>query len=443
MVFFRFFMISAILFKQIIAININLIDIGLKSDDYGTSTCYSNSKIIENSAYIYNSTDLTLTIPHVSFCLLPVLYNSVFNLTINILGYIYASDVWTINNGIVSYTNWSHSKAGGLDYDPLFGFVSCDNISLIGNGTIQGNGYSWWWNELLGTLDYKRPDLINIHDSSNIRISGGLVLLNAPHSHINLKHITTGYINNITIWVDWKKQKHIFRRIFGAKPSFRMFPFNTDGIDVSGENITIENITVENADDVVAIKPMNRAQVPSCTRNIFVYNVITFIGVGMSVGSVPPHKDSNCVSDIIFENITMKNPIKSVYIKSNSGSDDPNQSGLIRNILYKNIIIEDPILWPIYIGPQQQKEPDGSGDGIWPPTEPRITMTNITILNLYSTGKFLPHAGVIRSNKTNPADLLLKNVYIESFTNSWICQNSFVTIKNVSPNINCKKIKMS
>lgn len=37
--------------------------------------------------------------------------------------------------------------------------------------------------------------------------------------------------------------------------------------------------------------------------------------------------------------------------------------GIISNITYENLHITDPLWWGIYIGPQQQKQPGGSGPG--------------------------------------------------------------------------------
>ena len=148
-----------------------------------------------------------------------------------------------------------------------------------------------------------------------------------------------------------------------------MFPLNTDGIDPSGRNILIQNITCENYDDVVAVKP-GKLLTDGCTQNVTVDNAKVILGVGMSIGSVPPSTDINCIRDVWFRNVEFINPLKAIYVKTNSGKDG---FGIIDNINYQNITIHAPILWPIYIGPQQQKEPDGGGDGIWPPPQPLFT----------------------------------------------------------------------
>jgi len=71
----------------------------------------------------------------------------------------------------------------------------------------------------------------------------------------------------------------------------------------------------------------------------------------MTIGSVPPNDNVNCVRDVTFRNVEFFDPFKAVYVKTNPGGG----SGIIDNILYENIVIHNAIWWNIYIGPQQQK----------------------------------------------------------------------------------------
>ena len=76
--------------------------------------------------------------------------------------------------------------------------------------------------------------------------------------------------------------------------------------------------------------------------------------------------------------------------------------------MYRNLFIKGVTkLWPIYIGPQQQKEPDGSGDGCFLnwydcPTQPRVTISDIKLINITSEDDSLTNIGVLRCNVTNP-----------------------------------------
>ena len=68
----------------------------------------------------------------------------------------------------------------------------------------------------------------------------------------------------------------------------------------------------------------------------------------MSIGSVPPNALGACIQNVIFKNINFVKPFKGIYVKTNPG----NGYGLIRNITYENIVMDTPIWWGIYIGPQ-------------------------------------------------------------------------------------------
>lgn len=128
----------------------------------------------------------------------------------------------------------------------------------------------------------------------------------------------------------------------------------------------------------------------------------------MSIGSISPNGNVNCIKDVMFRNINFDMPMKAIYIKSNPL--DPTvavQSAIIQNITYENIVMKYPVWWGIYIGPQQMKEPNGDGPGcmLYPltacETDPLVSMIDITLRNVTSYGSILP-AGIIRCNSSNP-----------------------------------------
>lgn len=96
--------------------------------------------------------------------------------------------------------------------------------------------------------------------------------------------------------------------------------------------------------------------------------------------------------------------MKAIYIKTNPGTSG---TGEVRDVIFENIKIHNSIWYAIYIGPQQQKQPDGRGPGCmtYPfdkcDTQALIDIRNITLKNVESTGGLLP-PGVIRCNATNP-----------------------------------------
>ena len=110
--------------------------------------------------------------------------------------------------------------------------------------------------------------------------------------------------------------------------------------------------------------------------------------------------------------VRMYHPLKAIYVKTNPGSTTsmlPGSGGKISNVLYDSIEVHRPIWWSIYIGPQQQKQPDPEYDSpgcmLYPLkpclTQPLIDIENVTIRNVRQYGTILP-PGVLRCNETNP-----------------------------------------
>jgi polygalacturonase len=137
--------------------------------------------------------------------------------------------------------------------------------------------------------------------------------------------------------------------------SMPTFPLNTDGIDPSGSNVTIRNINITNFDDAVAIKPSYNDRVvgkDGCSQDMLIENINVKFGIGMAVGSMHPKDTHACIRRIQFKHINFEYPMKAIYVKTNPGNSG---TGEIRDILYEDIKIRNPLYWNIYIGPQQQK----------------------------------------------------------------------------------------
>lgn len=210
-----------------------------------------------------------------------------------------------------------------------------------------------------------------MRDAQYVEFSG-IKLINSPYYHIFAKDIDSFWFHDFEIEVDIMGQLNLDKLLgnnFGLDIKIPTFPLNTDGIDPAGSNILIERVNITNYDDAVAIKPCSKSFIKStCSENIIVRDCITYASLGMSIGSVPPSPHYNCIRNTTFKDIVMYHPIKGIYVKTNTGgskTDDygPGEGGEITNIVYDNIDIHFPIWWGIYIGPQQQKQPDGSGDG--------------------------------------------------------------------------------
>ena len=67
---------------------------------------------------------------------------------------------------------------------------------------------------------------------------------------------------------------------------------------------------------------------------MLIENATVVLGVGMSVGSVPPNKGCNCIRNITFRNVYIERPLKGIYVKTNPGDEG---TGLVENIYYQNM----------------------------------------------------------------------------------------------------------
>ena len=84
-------------------------------------------------------------------------------------------------------------------------------------------------------------------------------------------------------------------------------------------------------------------------------DMIIHESLGLSIGSVHPDDHYSCVRNVTMKDSVMYNPIKGIYVKTNSGKTKsmlPGSGGEITNITYENIHIHNPMWWGIYIGPQ-------------------------------------------------------------------------------------------
>ena len=78
-------------------------------------------------------------------------------------------------------------------------------------------------------------------------------------------------------------------------------------------------LAIENYDDAVAVKPIHENQYPysNCTENILIDNCRVKLGVGMSIGSVPPNPNVNCVRNITIRNVRFDEPFKVIFCSNN------------------------------------------------------------------------------------------------------------------------------
>ena len=288
--------------------------------------------------------------------------------------------------------------------------------------------------------------------------------------------VRNAVIEGVTVWVDVEKQKALLaagNRLSDGTSSdmprgIPTFPLNTDGIDVKGQNITvrtclaaaathcnapnpaqIRNCTVTNFDDAVCLKPTDGSAVApftNCTEDVLVQDVDIHLGVGASVGSVPPHDNVNCVRNSKFMDVRFHDALKGIYVKPNPGTGG---RGVIDNITYENIHGTNTVWWPVWVSTQQQHQPGGSSTGcsfLFPAkgtceTDPFVPVTNLHFKNVTLLDGLFSE-GVMRCNASGPCTgWTFEDVTVTSVTH-WPVKNGFLcdsiynsTWKNVTPDL--------
>jgi len=417
----------------------NIDDFGAIAGDSSIEASLTNGKALLAAISAANtSDDRTVLIPVGKvYSYVPVNnFQSVSQVTLQVDG--------TLSAFATNISLWPNDSDGtALN---MLDFEDCEQVSITGSGSILGNGYNWWVYTIVKRKD-NRPHMIHFNRCTQLYVAG-VRLLNSAQYHLLLDDVASVIVEGVDIHVDVTAQRALLHEhgLLSAATGLPTFPLNTDGIDPSGRDIIIRNVTIENFDDAVAVKPSNGGRKFSCSENILVENSRVKFSVGMTIGSVPPNDNVNCVRNVTFRNVAMLDPIKAIYIKTNPGNSG---TGIIANITYENFTITNAIWWAIYIGPQQQKQPDGGGPGcmLYPlvkncPTQPRVPMYNITLRNIAIDGTLLS-PGILRCNETAPCSgFVFDNVIVSKpgkfpIGATYICENIEGVSLNSSPTPPC------
>jgi len=329
------------------------------------------------------------------------------NKTYHLMGGITADGLTGVTfqiDGTLSYyasiNEWPRKDGGRvLDCMELNQMTNC-TFTSSGVGTLEGNGQTWWGIPGIGYLvrGENRPKLLTMRNSKNVLVEN-LYLHNSPYWNFLGEHADGLEIRNCHI--DARRTKQDKHDIID------MTAFNTDGFDVTGNNVWIHDCTVWNQDDCVAVK--------DGSSNMLIER-INASGVGLTIGSI----GSSTVKNITFRDCHMHNTYKGIYMKFRGGN------GLIQDVLYENIVIDNPSQWAIWIGPAQQSDSSNLCAAhpcsiCWPtlPTAEcnppvggsyrNITLRNITVNNPSMS------PGVILANASNPMEnVVFDNVKINN-----------------------------
>ncbi|XP_065030814.1 probable polygalacturonase isoform X4 [Musa acuminata AAA Group] len=268
---------------------------------------------------------------------------------------------WTLMPPLPSYGQGRELK--GPRYGSLIHGQNLRDVVITGyNGTINGQGQTWWKRYRQGLLEHTRGPLVQLMWSRDIVISN-ITLQDSPFWTLHPYDCRNVTISNVTIMAP----------LYDAP--------NTDGIDPdSCEDMVIENSYISVGDDGIAIKSgWDRYGIaygrPS--TNILVKNVVlrSKMSAGVSIGS----EMSGGISNIKFENILVWDSRRGVRIKT-----APGRGGYIHNISYSNLTFNN-LSVGIVIKTDYNEHPD---DGFDPKAIP--TIRNLTFRGVYGHNVRIP-----------------------------------------------------
>jgi polygalacturonase len=236
---------------------------------------------------------------------------------------------------------------------------SCHDISITGEGTIDGNGGAWWprYGKAPGAdaLPH-RPFLLVLKNCRRVLVRD-ILLQNSPMFNLVPQACRDVTIDSVRIQDPARSP-------------------NTDGIDPSGWNFLITHCTIDVGDDCIALKPSSRngdlkPRPDSLSCEDFTITDCTFRhGHGMSIGNPTggglrrmtvrdctfdstdagirmktQRGKGNIVEDLDYENLTMKNVKVALFITDyypsipKNPQDDPAQPVTDATPIFRHIHI--------------------------------------------------------------------------------------------------------
>ncbi|RAK06881.1 polygalacturonase [Halanaerobium saccharolyticum] len=205
-------------------------------------------------------------------------------------------------------------------YSPLIYAKNAENVTIKGQGMIDGQGKKWWHLFENNKLKYARPRGISFENCSNILIEG-----------VKIKNSPAWTVNPI------KSDKITINKVSIKNPPNSP---NTDGINPSScKNVHISDCHVDVGDDCITIKSgTEKGQDLIPCENITVTNCTIVHGHG---GVVIGSEMSGSVRNVTINNCVFDGTDRGIRIKSRRG-----RGGVVEDIVVNNIVMNN-VLSPV------------------------------------------------------------------------------------------------
>jgi polygalacturonase len=280
------------------------------------------------------------------------------------------------------------------DLQPLVSAVNAENVAILGEGVIDGNGESWWKEAraaknagVLGS-GHLRPKLIIFDHCKHVRVEG-VTIQNSP-----MWQLVPYYSNDV-----------IIRNIKVLAPSNSP---NTDAVDpFSSSHVVIDHVFADVGDDDIAIKsgPINSPGPDDPSRDITITDCTFLHGHGLSIGS----EIAGGAQNIVAERIHFTGTDNGIRVKANR--DRGNDVG---HFVFKDIDMKD-VKNALIISEYYPKVLPPEGEAAQPVTRLTPHFHDIVLENVMATGS--GSAGAIVGLPESPVlGVVLRNVKIGAKT---------------------------
>ncbi|CAN8253943.1 unnamed protein product [Cochlearia groenlandica] len=327
-----------------------------------------------------------------------------------------SSENWPVVDPLPSYGR-GRELPGKRHRSLIYGQNLTDVVITGENGTIDGQGSIWWDWFRKGELNYTRPHLVELINTTGLIISN-LTFLNSPFWNIHPVYCRDVVVNNLTILAPLDSP-------------------NTDGVDPdSSTNVCIEDCYIVTGDDLVSIKSgwdeygISYAR-PSSNIKINRLTGQTTSSSGIAIGS----EMSGGVSEIYINDFHLFDSNTGIRIKTS-----PGRGGYVRNVHISNVKL-DNVQKAIRFTSNYGEHPDEKFDPKALPAVEKITFENVN-------GENIVVAGLLEGIEGDEfKNICLLNVNLVMKKNSkkspWKCSNVRGYSQWVSPEMTCDSLKES
>jgi polygalacturonase len=300
--------------------------------------------------------------------------------------------------------DWLKATGGG-DFIPFIGGKDLTDVTITGEGTIDGGGKAWWGpaeeaRRKKSGYTLPRPNMIILTRCKNVKIKG-VTIQNSPKFHLVPTDCEDVVIEGVT-----------FKAPADAP--------NTDAIDPSRcRNVLITKCYIDVGDDNVAIKSGRKVDGREfACENITVSDCVIRHGHGVSIGS----ETVGGVRGLTVQRCTFEDTDNGIRIKSYRG-----RGGLVENIIYSDITMKN-VTFPISISGYYPKIP--TENEAQPLTSETPVYRNIRITNLRATSP--RSAGfIVGLPESLISDVVLEDIHILAPLGLTIRNAKEVKINNV------------